>query len=149
MFGNLDTAEIEEVLSSQIVGRIGCHADGKTYIVPVSYAYDGEYIFGHTYEGMKISMMRANPQICFEVDDMKNMANWRSVIAWGNFDEPANEGERNTAVKKLLGRITPMIASDTVKISPQWPFPPEDPASIKGIVYRIKLHTKTGRFERS
>jgi len=42
MLGKLTMAEIEEVIKHQIVGRIGCHANGMTYRVPVSYAYDGD-----------------------------------------------------------------------------------------------------------
>ena len=30
--------EIEGFLAEQIVGRIGCHHDGSTYVVPVIYA---------------------------------------------------------------------------------------------------------------
>ncbi|MDC1504172.1 pyridoxamine 5'-phosphate oxidase family protein [Winogradskyella sp.] len=84
MLGNLNSRQIEHVLQSLIIGRIGCHADNKTYVVPVTYAYDGTYVYGHTKEGLKIEMMRKNPSVCFEVDVMENMSNWRSVIAWGN-----------------------------------------------------------------
>jgi nitroimidazol reductase NimA-like FMN-containing flavoprotein (pyridoxamine 5'-phosphate oxidase superfamily) len=86
MFGTLENNEIEELLSQQLVGRIGCHAADTTYIVPISYAYDGEYIYGHSFEGMKLNMMRENPKVCFQVDNMHNMANWQSVVAWGEFD---------------------------------------------------------------
>ena len=64
MFGNLDQEEIEQVLHNQLVGRIDCHAQGTTYIVPISYAYYGEYIYAHTHEGMKISIMRKDPKVC-------------------------------------------------------------------------------------
>ena len=84
MLGSLDSKQIEEVLAHQVVGRIGCSAEGITYVVPISYAYDGEYIYGHTLDGMKISMMRKNPAVCFEVEEMKDMANWKSVISWAN-----------------------------------------------------------------
>jgi len=56
------------VLTSQLIGRIGCHADNVTYVVPVSYVYDGDSIYSHTHEGMKINMMRENPDVCFEAD---------------------------------------------------------------------------------
>ncbi|MBK5270705.1 MAG: pyridoxamine 5'-phosphate oxidase family protein, partial [Bacteroidia bacterium] len=61
MFENLSPVEIETVLQNQIIGHLGCHSDGLTYIVPISYAYDGEYIYCHTYEGKKLEMMRKNP----------------------------------------------------------------------------------------
>jgi len=149
MLGKLSAQEIEEVLASEIVGRIGCHADDTTYIVPVSYAYDGDYIYGLTDEGMKVTMMRKNPDVCFQADHMDNMANWKSVIAWGEFEELVDPEERKRAIQKLINRDLPMISSETVHITPQWPFKTENTEEIKGIVYRLKLKEKTGRFEKS
>lgn len=149
MFGNLSDKEIEDVLTHQIIGRIGCHADNITYVVPISYAYDGESIYCHTYEGLKVSIMRSNPNICFEVDNMENMANWRSVVGWGKFEELSDNADREIGIQKLYNRMIPEIASKTIKLSPQWPFPPEDFEKIKGIIFRIRLDKKTGRFEKS
>jgi nitroimidazol reductase NimA-like FMN-containing flavoprotein (pyridoxamine 5'-phosphate oxidase superfamily) len=117
-------------------------------VVPISYAYDGTYIYAHSEEGMKLKMMRKNPAVCFEVEDMDNMANWKSVIAWGNFEELASEA-RVEAIKKLLERTFPIIPSRTLKLSSQWPYMPQNFDEIGGIFYRIKLHTKTGRYENS
>ncbi|MDP4261487.1 MAG: pyridoxamine 5'-phosphate oxidase family protein [Bacteroidota bacterium] len=149
MFGKLTTGEIEEVLNNQLIGRIGCHNDDITYVVPVSYAYDGDYIYGHTEEGLKINIMRQNPKICFQTDSMEDMANWKSVIAWGEFEELTDPEERKKALEKLIARNLPLVSSETVHLSPQWPFVPQDISSIKGIVYRVKLKDKTGRFEKS
>ncbi len=149
MFGKLSRKEIEEVLASQIVGRIGCHADSRTYIVPISYVYDGEFIFAHTDEGLKIQIMRSNADVCFEVDVLENMANWKSVIAWGIFEEIDNDHERNLAIQKLCKRRFPALASKTVQFSPQWPFPPNEPSGVKGIFFRIRLYEKSGRYEKS
>jgi len=149
MFGKLNNPEIEKLIHSQFIGRIGCHANGQTYVVPVSYAYDGTYIYSRTFEGMKIDMMRTNPQVCFEVDDTKNLANWQSVIAWGEFEELKEENSRARALQKLQDRILPITNSETMRISPQWPFPANDLNDVEGIVYRIRLNTKTGRFEKN
>jgi uncharacterized protein len=148
MFGQLTDVEIEETLKEHVVGRLGCHANNITYIVPISFAYDGKYIYGHTDEGMKIKLMRQNPSVCFEVDSLANMANWKSVICQGVFEELANEEERNKALGILLSRSLPFITSKTVQLSPHWPFPPSDYDHIKGIVYRILIKEKTGRFEK-
>jgi nitroimidazol reductase NimA-like FMN-containing flavoprotein (pyridoxamine 5'-phosphate oxidase superfamily) len=147
MFGKLSPAEIEEVLKRQFIGHIGCHVDDITYVVPISYAYDGVYIYGHTFEGMKVNMMRKNPKVCFQVDTMRNMANWKSVISWGEYEELKEKEERNHALQQLIDRTLPVITSKTVQLTPQWPFPSKDTESIKGIVYRIRLREKTGRFE--
>ena len=149
MFGKLNSQEIEALLERQVVGRIGCHADNMTYVVPISYAYDGYYVYGHTFEGMKMNMLRKNPQLCFQVDDTRNLANWRSVICWGEFEELTIEADRQMALEKLNGRTLPIITSQTMHVSPTWPFPSGDSEKVKGIFFRILLREKTGRFEKS
>ncbi len=147
MLGTLNISEIEELLRTQLIGRIGCHHGDSMYIVPISYAYDGEYVYCLTHEGLKLDLMRKNPRVCFEVDHMSNMANWQSVIAWGNFEELTEAPKRNQALNKLHARILPLIASETVHLSPFWPFPPEEISKIPGVAFSIRLTEKTGRFE--
>ena len=147
MFGTLTNEEIEDLLKRQFIGRIGCHADNKTYVVPISYAYDGKYIYCHTQEGMKTKMMRQNPNICFEVDTLENMATWKSVIAWGSFEDVINEDERGKALKVLLSRVYPFISTKKMQLGEHWPFAPDNLNEIKGVVFRIELKEKTGRFE--
>lgn len=148
MFGELDPDQIELLLQHLIVGRIGCHADGVTYIVPISYAYDGESVFMHTFEGMKINIMRKNPQVCFQVEEMASMANWKSVVAWGTFEEITDLQEQNRALNLLTHRVFPIRVSKTVHLTSSWPFESEkDLPVVDGIVCRIRLTKKTGRFE--
>ena len=146
MIGILNLQQIEEVLKKQVVGRLGCNYGGTVYVVPISYAYDGEYIYVHTREGMKMDIMRKNPDVCFQTDVMQNMGNWQSVIAWGKFEELEDGIDRNHALQMLNDRILPLITSETVHLSPLWPFQP-DQSSIEGIVFRIHVSKKTGRFE--
>lgn len=149
MYNNLSTEEIEAVLHKQLIGRIGCHADGMIYVVPINYAYDGEYVYCYTQEGLKVSLMRKNPQVCFEVEAIQNMGNWQCVIAWGAFEElPVGEARKN-ALNELLSRIHPMVSSERTHLSADWPFTNKETESVKGIVFRIRLTKKTGRFEKS
>jgi len=67
MLGALNEDQIETLLRELPVGRIGCHADGITYIVPVNYVYDGINVYAHSANGMKIDMMRKNPEVCFRL----------------------------------------------------------------------------------
>ena len=93
--------------------------------------------------------MRKNPKVCFQTDSMENMANWKSVIAWGDFKELTVSTERNTAIEKLLGRKVSGIASKTLQLSPLWPFSSkQNLEKIEGIIFCIRLTEKTGRFER-
>jgi nitroimidazol reductase NimA-like FMN-containing flavoprotein (pyridoxamine 5'-phosphate oxidase superfamily) len=87
MIGELTPEQINAVLFNEVVGRIACSSEGRIYIVPITYVFDGDAVYGHSAEGLKIRMMRANPHVCFEVDQRENLANWRSVIAWGVYEE--------------------------------------------------------------
>jgi nitroimidazol reductase NimA-like FMN-containing flavoprotein (pyridoxamine 5'-phosphate oxidase superfamily) len=78
--------EIDEFLHEQVVGRVGCHADGVTYVVPLIYAYDGDAVHVASIGGLKIEMMRANPTVCFEVDEYRPDG-WRSAIVQGVYEE--------------------------------------------------------------
>ena len=147
MLGTLQQQKIEELLKNGSVGRIGCCADGEPYITPISYAYDGTYIYCHTNEGKKTAMLRKNPRVCFEVDEMRDMANWKSVIVQGTFEELKDWKKRNAAMQTLLNRYLPMISSITTHLGEHWPFHPNDTNDIKGIVFRIAIKEKTGRFE--
>lgn len=148
MFGKLSDSQVNEVLNANIVGRIGCHADGTIYVVPISYVHVNGVVYCHTREGMKVDMMRKNPEVCFEVDELTSMANWRSVIAWGKFEELDEEKSRNEGLQYLLQRVLPVVSSETTHLSTNWPFVPSNLNEIKGIVFRIRLERTTGRFER-
>lgn len=162
--GRLDPIHCEILLKTEHVGRLACHAGGKTYVVPVTYVFDRGAIYGHTNPGLKVEMLRSNPAVCFEVDHLDNMANWRSVVAWGTFEELSGTAKAE-ALDILFQRLTPVIRSQTslptkgaipddlskeeikekstdtamhdMKIHPK-----------KGIVYRINLTEMTGRFEK-
>jgi len=58
MLGILDARHIERILHSETVGRIGVCADGRTYVVPITYVYDGNNIYGHSALGLKIRMLK-------------------------------------------------------------------------------------------
>jgi len=149
MLGILKGQEVENVIRHQLIGRLGCYADGRVYVVPVSYAYDGEFIYAFSREGMKVDMMRKNPQVCLQIDNMNYMDNWESVIIWGEFEELTDREKRNYALEKLMNRILPVVTCEMIRISPHWPFPVDQPEDIDGVVYRIRIDEKTGRFERN
>jgi nitroimidazol reductase NimA-like FMN-containing flavoprotein (pyridoxamine 5'-phosphate oxidase superfamily) len=148
MLGILNPQQIDHVLQGQVTGRIGCYAAGKVYVVPVTYVYDGEYIYGHTKEGLKIELMRQNPAVCFQVDSIQNMANWQCVIIQGEYQELSGE-ESQHALRLLSNRITPLLVSETSMPahSPDIHHP-RTSRSGSLVTYRIRILEKTGRYEK-
>lgn len=149
MLGKLTEAQIDQVLRTQSVGRIGCYSSKKIYVVPVTYVYDAGYIYAHSKTGMKVRMMRENPDVCFEVDAMDNMTNWRSVIVWGTYEELKTEKEQQAGMKIMIDRLAPFLTSETVRPSHYGQAPEIVEKGFKAIAYRIKIKEKTGRFEKS
>lgn len=138
-----------DLLASEVIGRVGCFTGSRIYVVPMSYAFDGKDIYAHTYEGLKTEAMRSHPHVCFEVDDIRNMGNWQSVIAWGKFEEIKSTEERIKAIRLLMSRPLPVISSATTHLGKMWPFSEYNPETVDGIIFRIKLEEMTGKFERN
>ncbi len=114
MLGELNGQQIEDVLHADVTGRIGCQVDGRTDIVPIMYADDGEYLYGQTAAGMKAQLRRANPSACLEVEHVDDLASWRSAIAWGSFDE-LQGGTTAAGMRTLLDTLTPLMANSTAQ----------------------------------
>jgi hypothetical protein len=149
MLGALNATQIDQILRSQIVGHLGCAAEGRIYVTPMSYVYDGESIYGHAVEGIKLRLMRTNPQVCFQVEHIENLANWVSVIVWGAFEELAADTATD-AMRLFLDRMEPLQASETA-VSPHRA-PTDVPAiDLQGnpmVFFRIKIAERSGRFEK-
>lgn len=147
MYGDLSAHEIEQVLSSEFVGRIGCHSNGQTYVVPTSYYYDGLCIYVHSREGMKLRMMRANPSVCFQVDRIAGLDTWQSVIAWGTFEE-LHEEDAAKAKASIEQRMLPLLGGGSLQRAhgmDGWGLQPS--TWRDAVLYRIALTKKTGRYE--
>lgn len=150
MLGELASAEIERLLETEWVARLGCHVSGRTYVVPITYAYAQGALIAHSAAGLKLDMLRANPRICVEIEHVDDLANWRSVIAWGEFEElRADEAER--ALDRFLARLVPLTvgAASLPLRGGDVSTAARRVAGAPTFVYRIRLTEKTGRFERA
>ncbi len=142
MLGELNDAQIEDLLGNAVIGRIGCISDGRPYVVPVVYVYDHGCVYGHTTAGKKLTAMGENPQVCFEVERVEDLQNWQSVIASGVFED-LDEQEQSTGMQLLIDRIMPLLRADVDEHDHGGSHPPNRGA----VVFRIRLGEKTGRFE--
>ncbi len=146
MIGKLDQEAIAEVLRSEVLGRIACIVDGRPYMIPIMYVYDPETddVYAHTNDGMKTRGMRANASVCFEVEQVKDMANWRTVVAFGEYEELGAD-RTEYAMDLLTRRLT----------SPPSGALPHDrhesahraAGVTRMVLFRIHLTEKSGRYE--
>lgn len=149
MLGEMTNEEIEGLLKEQVTGRIACGTDGNIYIVPINYVYNGADIYAHSAQGKKIDMMRKNPEVCFEVDDIQSIFRWKSVVAWGTFEEITDMDEKERIMQAIIHRIMPL--SQNAPDHPSHGITEKDSdigSKVELIIYKIKLGKKTGRYER-
>jgi uncharacterized protein len=132
----LSRSEIDEFLRTQRIARLGCHADGVTYVVPLIYAYDDEAVVAVTTEGRKTALLRENPRVCVEVDeyDADGRGSWRSVIAYGTYEELSGD-----AIEPALTLMRERFARTAGRTAEPRPLGPGV------VVLRIRLDEFSGR----
>ncbi len=148
MLGKLNEKQSEELLKRQITGRLACHYRGETYIVPLNYVYKDGMIYAHSGPGKKIDMMRKNPKVCFEVEEIESIFQWQCAIAWGTFEEIIDADEKQQARQLLIHRFMPLVSLPGNHPSHGIVSAESDiDTAVDPIVYRIKTSKITGRFE--
>lgn len=108
--------------------------------MPICYVYDRGCVYGHTVDGMKRHAMQTNPQVCFEVERVDDLTTWRSVIAWGSYEELTGDDRR-------AGDADARRPPDAHTVACDMPSTSEHTSAPHATVYRIRLVEKTGRFE--
>ena len=62
--------------------------------------------------------------------------------------ELAGGDQRKEALSALARRKLPVISSETMQLGSQWPFSSDD-ENVDGVIFRIRIKEKTGRYEES
>lgn len=82
--------EITTFLGTQSLGVLGLPAEGAPYLVPLSYAFDGESTLYFTYvlgeQSRKERLTDAADRARFLVYSADTIFNWESVLLEGTFD---------------------------------------------------------------
>lgn len=150
--GELALPEVTTVLKQHCTAHLACHGADDLYVVPTSYVYneDDECLECFAYEGRKISLLRENPEACVSIDEMSGKHSWKSVIAWGTFEEVSEADEQGRIIDALYTSVNNIVTEGG---SGYLPF--EDVHAMRkailenreAVIYRIKINKITGRYE--
>jgi uncharacterized protein len=133
--GKMQPAAAIALLQDSSLGRLGCVVNGRPYVVPVYYYFDGKDIFIHSLPGLKIEALRANPSACLQVDEIRDAYHWRSVIATGHYEEVAqSDAEHDLILARLFQRL-PHLSPAESQIEAR---------NGKVIIFRLKVEELTG-----
>ena len=134
MIESIGKKDAQAILQASQFGRLGCLVKGAPYVVPINYLYNGEDLYMHALPGLKIQAMRQTAQICLQVDEVKDDYNWRSVIAFGEYEEITDAEEREQLLGAMFQRLPHMT--------------PVESQMTKGqdevIVFRLRIERITG-----
>lgn len=144
----------KEITSKQLIGqimaqaqvcRLGLCKDRTPYIVPLSFGYDGTYLYFHTApEGMKIDFMASNDRVCFELEHEVRLilhdsdpCQWSfsffSVIGFGRIEEVTGPQRRVYALNQIMRHYS----------GREWGFP--EPSLGKIRLWRVVIEQITGK----
>jgi len=149
MIEKLTNAQIEEVLKDNVWGHLGCSDGFNTYVYPFNYLYDGKYITCHSQRGFKTQVMQQNNRVCFQVDEVRDDKDWKSVMVLGEYQEVDDEREYNDASRAFADRRLFLKISESSIMSD---INDQDKKiqltdDSKPVIFRIVIDKKTGRFE--
>ena len=117
----LSETEATNLIVRGKIGRLGCIAGAEPYVVPINYLFAERSIYSHSLPGRKIEALRAQPRACLQVDEIQSDFEWRSAVAYGNFEEIRVPDERRAILGKLMARfplLTPVEAVMAKDASP-------------------------------
>ena len=97
-FSDLTRGEAIALLENTHVGRVAFAFHDRVDIEPISYVYADGWVYARTSEGTKLGTVRHHPWVAFEIDEIEDRLNWRSVVVRGTiyFLDP-ERGERERA----------------------------------------------------
>jgi uncharacterized protein len=149
MLRELNEQENIELLENNTVGRLGCTDGENVYIVPVSYQYEDGAIFCYSIKGFKIDIMRKNPSVCFEVDEIIGPYNWKCVIINGLYEEITDKAELDILrtryseyfLRKRSSLPAPPLSDEDQKLL-------DNKSGNTGrVFYRIRFNKVSGRLD--
>lgn len=138
VFRDLSRAEIEEILARNKVGRLAFAFHDRVDIQPLHFVYERGWLYGRTSEGEKIDTLQHNQWVAFEIDEIKDTFEWRSVVIHGSFwrIHPLGSPRAKEIWAKaagLIARVVPEALTD------------KDPVAFRQILFRIAISDVRGR----
>ena len=96
--------EIQSFLQQVGYGHLGCIHEGKPYVMPMHYYFDDPAIYLFTTEGMKTHDIDANPEVCLQIEEIRDPMHWRSVIVNGRADRLTEQQDIDHAMQFIKER---------------------------------------------
>jgi hypothetical protein len=109
-FKELSRTEVDELLTTERIVRIGFEANGERYLVPLGFVLHQGALYAMTTHGRKTRMAAVNPKVSFQIDTSARTGpfSWHSVSGEGTFDIVTDATEIETISHLLVSRFPDM-----------------------------------------
>jgi len=112
-----DPAEIEQIIQVAQICRLAMVDGSNPYVVPLSFGAEGDSLYFHSgRKGMKLDILRANPNVCFEMDLQGEVlrsekpcewtVQYRSVIGFGKAEFLEESDEKRNAFRIIMAHYS-------------------------------------------
>ena len=137
-FRELDRGEIEAMLLRNKVGRIAFSFHDRVDIQPIHYIYERGWLYGRTSEGEKISTLEHNQWVAFEIDEITDTFNWRSIVIHGSLwlIHPRGSPRAEEVWTKAAGLMAMLVPGALTE---------NDPVAFRQVLFRIAVSDVRGR----
>ncbi len=133
--------EARALLARHHVGRLAYAYRQRVDIEPIHYALDGDWLYLRTQQGTKLSMLEHQPWVAFEVDEVRALFDWESVVVHGGIQilDPHDGADARARWDHAVGvfrRVVPEAFGDG------------DPTPERDVMVRVHLAHIEGRSAR-
>ena len=137
-FRELTPTECTELLDRHRVGRLAVAHRDRIELVPIHYVYDDGWVYGRTAAGSKIEMVSHNRWVAFEIDEVRDLFDWASVVVKGGLYLLRKDGsEHEQAIYQKGVTIVRRIIPEALT--------PQDPLPDRALLFRIHADEISGR----
>ena len=136
----MERDEVLDVLERVGYGHLACSLKDVPYIVPINYVYSEGVIYIYTTEGRKYEIIRTNPNVCLQVEDVKANDDWQSVIVIGKAVQVDDADEREEVLRKVTKRNPTLTPAISVRWMDDWI------RENREVIYRLEPEEMTGRY---
>ncbi len=131
--------DMEDLLTRVGYGHLGCARENRPYVVPIQYIYDNSFIYIYTNDGKKAEILRSNPHVCVQVEEVVDNGNWQSVVAEGTAECVTDVSQVEAILQLMNSRITTPTPAMGITWINNWI------TAKKETIFRIKIETLSGR----
>jgi uncharacterized protein len=136
VISELSSDDAADLLKRNHIGRLAFAFHDRVDIEPISYVYEDGWLYARTSAGTKLTTVHHHPWVAFEVDEVTDRSDWRSVVVRGTIyflDADGSDRAAHAAAVEILRSMDVDALTE------------RDPTPYRQALFRIHVDEITGR----